>query len=104
MVIVKRSPGLVIEKNIARIFRRIIILEYKSPDDYFSVYDFYKVLSYAALDKIAVEELTLQNSKKNRIEKAFKSRTRRRRAVDRSALRRQNSLPQTPPAQSAHPR
>jgi hypothetical protein len=63
VVIVKKAPDLVIEKNIARIFRRINIMEYKSPDDYFSVYDFYKVLSYAflyaALNKTPVEDLTL---------------------------------------------
>jgi hypothetical protein len=63
VVIVKKAPDLVIEKNIARIFRRINILEYKSPDDYFSVRDFYKVLSYAflyaALNKTPVEDLTL---------------------------------------------
>jgi hypothetical protein len=38
-------------------------LEYKSPDDYFSVYDFYKVLGYAflyaALNRTAIEDLTL---------------------------------------------
>jgi hypothetical protein len=63
MVIVKKAPGLVIEKNIARTFRLINIMEYKSPDDYFSVYDFYKVLSYAflymALNKIAIEDITV---------------------------------------------
>jgi hypothetical protein len=63
LVIVKKAQDISIEKNIARIFRRINILEYKSPDDYFSVYDFYKVLSYAflyaALNKTSVEDLTL---------------------------------------------
>jgi hypothetical protein len=63
VVIVKKAPDLVIKKNIARIFRRVNILEYKSPDDYFSVYDFYKVLSYAflyaALNKTPLEDLTL---------------------------------------------
>jgi hypothetical protein len=63
VVIVKKAPDLVIEKNIARIFRRINILEYKSPDDYFSVYDFYKVLSYAflyaALNKTPIDDITL---------------------------------------------
>jgi hypothetical protein len=63
MVIVKKAPDLVIEKNIARIFRRINILEYKSPDDYFSVYDFYKVLSYASLyavlNKTLLEDMTI---------------------------------------------
>jgi hypothetical protein len=63
VVIVKKAPDLVIEKNIARIFRRINILEYKSPDDYFSIPDFYKTLSYAflyaALNKTAMEDMTL---------------------------------------------
>jgi hypothetical protein len=49
VVIIKKAPDLVIEKNIARIFRKINLLEYKSPDDYFSVHDFYKVLGYAFL-------------------------------------------------------
>jgi hypothetical protein len=63
VVIVKKAPDLVIEKNIARIFRSINLLEYKSPDDYFSVHDFHKVLSYAflyaALNKTPIEDLTL---------------------------------------------
>jgi hypothetical protein len=63
MVIIKKASDLVIEKNIARIFRKINVLEFKSPDDYFSVYDFYKVLSYAflyaALNKVPMEDLTL---------------------------------------------
>jgi hypothetical protein len=63
MVIIKKAPDLVIDKNIARIFRGINILEYKSPDDYFSVYDFYKALSYAflyaALNKTPIEDMTL---------------------------------------------
>jgi hypothetical protein len=49
VVIVKKAPDLIIHKNIARIFKRVNLLEYKSPEDYFSVYDFYKVLSYAYL-------------------------------------------------------
>jgi hypothetical protein len=63
VVIVKKAPELVIEKNIARIFKQINILDYKSPEDYFSVYDFYKVLSYAylyaALNKADMEDLTI---------------------------------------------
>jgi hypothetical protein len=57
------SPGLVVEKNTARIFKRINILEYKSPEDYFSVYDFYKVLSYtylyAAPNKTDTRDMTV---------------------------------------------
>jgi hypothetical protein len=38
-------------------------VEFKSPDDYFSVYDFHKALDYAflyaALNNIPIEELTL---------------------------------------------
>jgi hypothetical protein len=63
VVIVKKAPELVIEKNIARVFKRVNILEYKSPEDYFSVYDFYKVLSYtylyAALHKTDIKDMTL---------------------------------------------
>jgi hypothetical protein len=49
VVIIKKAPDLVIEKNIARIFKRVNILEYKSPGDYCSVADFHKVLTYAFL-------------------------------------------------------
>jgi hypothetical protein len=49
LVIVIKTPGAVIDKNIARIFKRVNILEYKSPGDNSSIYDFYKVLGYAAL-------------------------------------------------------
>jgi hypothetical protein len=63
LVIVKKAPDLVIEKNIARIFKRVNVLEYKSPEDYFSVYDFYKVLSYAylyaALNKTDMRNMTV---------------------------------------------
>jgi hypothetical protein len=63
VVIVKKTPDLIIEKNIAQIFRRVNILEYKSPDDYFSVPDFHKALSYtflyAALNKTTEDDMTL---------------------------------------------
>jgi hypothetical protein len=49
MVVIKKVPGVTIEKNIARIFKRVNLLEYKSPGDYISVSDFFKVLGYAAL-------------------------------------------------------
>jgi hypothetical protein len=63
MVIIKKNSDVVIEKNIARIFRRINLLESKSPDDYFSVNDFYKALGYAFLyaaqNKVLVGDMTL---------------------------------------------
>ncbi|MDR1128853.1 MAG: hypothetical protein LBL20_06035 [Treponema sp.] len=76
VVIIKKAPDLVIEKNIARIFRKINLLEFKSPDDYFSVYDFYKVLSYAflyaALNKTPIEDLTLSIIEARHPRKLFK--------------------------------
>jgi hypothetical protein len=63
MVIIKKTPGAVIGKNIAQAFRSVNLVEYKSPDDYFSVYDFYKVLGYAALyasfNKTDVRDMTV---------------------------------------------
>ena len=49
LLIIKKPKGLVIEKNIARIFRSDNLLEYKSPDHYLSVKDFLKVYAYANL-------------------------------------------------------
>ncbi|MDR1175518.1 MAG: hypothetical protein LBK83_08635 [Treponema sp.] len=63
LVIVKKEAGLVIEKNIAQVFKGVNLLEFKSPEDYFSVYDFYKVLSYAylyaALNKTNTRDMTV---------------------------------------------
>ena len=62
-VVVIKTPGVVITKNIAAIFREWNLLEYKSPDDYVSVADFYKVYGYAclytSLKKIPVNSLTI---------------------------------------------
>ena len=53
----------VIKKNIATIFRKINLAEYKSPDDNIVVADFYKVCSYAylyaCLEKIPITALTI---------------------------------------------
>jgi len=62
-VVIKKAPNLVIEKNIAVIFREINLLEYKSPDDYVSVNDFYKVYGYACLyasfEKVPVTSMSI---------------------------------------------
>jgi hypothetical protein len=42
-VVIKKPKDVVITKNIGAIFREHNLLEYKSPDDYVSVTDFYKV-------------------------------------------------------------
>ena len=49
LLIIKKPKELAIDKNIARIFRSDNLLEYKSPEDYLSVKDFWKVCSYANL-------------------------------------------------------
>jgi hypothetical protein len=63
VVIIKKDPALTIEKNIARIFRQINLLEYKNSNDYFSVYDFYKVFGYvyfyAALNKTDIRDMAI---------------------------------------------
>jgi hypothetical protein len=48
-VVIKKAKDAVIKKNIAVIFREWNLLEYKSPGDYVSVADFYKVYGYACL-------------------------------------------------------
>ena len=49
LLIIKKTKNVDIRKNIARIFRRDNLLEYKSPEDYLSVKDFLKVYAYANL-------------------------------------------------------
>jgi hypothetical protein len=62
-VVVKKAKDVVIRKNIAAIFREWNLLEYKSPGDYVSVDDFYKVYGYACLyasfKKVPITGLTL---------------------------------------------
>ena len=63
VVIIKKSRDIPIEKNIAAIFRKENIVEYKSPDDYVSIGDFYLVYGYACLyvtvNKVSIQDLTL---------------------------------------------
>ncbi|MDR2717379.1 MAG: hypothetical protein LBB89_04860 [Treponema sp.] len=62
-VVIKKAKDVVIKKNIAVIFREWNLLEYKSPDDYISVADFYKVYGYACLyasfQKVPITSLTV---------------------------------------------
>jgi len=62
-VIIKKKPDVVIKKNIAAIFREANLLEYKSPDDYIAIADFYKVYGYACLyasfEKVPVTNMTI---------------------------------------------
>jgi len=62
-VVIKKVKDVIIRKNIAVIFREWNLLEYKSPDDYISVADFYKVYGYACLyasfNKVPITSLTV---------------------------------------------
>jgi hypothetical protein len=49
MVMIKKPPEVIINKNIGHIFRGTNIIEYKSPDDSFLVYDYFKTKAYANL-------------------------------------------------------
>ena len=64
VVIIKKTADIVIKKNIAAIFRKVNLLEYKSPDDNISVKDFYRVYGYACLyltlnNDVDISDLTL---------------------------------------------
>ena len=67
VLIIKKNNNEPLEKNIGRIFRKHNIVEYKSPVDYLSIDDFYKVYGYACfykadvtlVDSIKVNEITL---------------------------------------------
>jgi len=52
VLIIRKTTDFSIEKNIAQIFRKDNIVEYKNPNDYISIDDFYKVYAYACLYKI----------------------------------------------------
>jgi hypothetical protein len=62
-VVIKKAKDVVIRKNIAVIFREWNLIEYKSPEDYVSVADFYKVYGYACLyasfQQVPITSLTL---------------------------------------------
>jgi hypothetical protein len=63
VVIIKKFRDVAIQKNIASIFRKENVVEYKSPRDYVSVGDFYKVYGYAclyiSLNKADIKDLSL---------------------------------------------
>lgn len=51
VLIIKNNSNEPIKKNIGRIFRKHNIIEYKSPNDYLSIDDFYLVYAYACMYK-----------------------------------------------------
>lgn len=67
ILIIKNETKHKIRKNIGRIFKKHNIVEYKSPDDYLSIDDFYKVYGYTCFYKadtpsantISIQDLTI---------------------------------------------
>ena len=67
VLIIKKHIGETIKKNIGQIFRECNIFEYKSPTDYLSIDDYYKVYAYTCLykadtrksDEIKIEDVTM---------------------------------------------
>lgn len=67
VLIIKKDSTKPIRKKLGRIFRKYNIVEYKGPEDYLSIDDFYKVYGYTCFYKadgegvngISVEELTI---------------------------------------------
>ena len=67
VLVVKKKREQPIRKNIGRIFRKHNIIEYKSPEDYLSINDFYKVYGYTCfyqsetkrVKEIPPEEITI---------------------------------------------
>ena len=62
-IVIKKAKGAVIKKNIGAIFRDWNVIEYKSPGDYVSVTDFYKVYGYtclyASFERVPITSLTV---------------------------------------------
>ena len=48
-LIIKRTKDYAVKKSMGKIFREYNVVEYKSPEDYVSINDFYKVVGYACI-------------------------------------------------------
>lgn len=67
VLIINKNTERPLRKNIARIFKKRNIIEYKGPIDYLSIDDFYTVYGYACfykadaqlVDAIRIDEITL---------------------------------------------
>lgn len=57
ILVIKKDTKEPIRKNIGRIFRTHNVIEYKPPDDYVSINDFYKVLGYACFYQSDTEKV-----------------------------------------------
>lgn len=57
VLIINQRPEVPIRKSIGHIFKRYNIVEYKSPEDYVSVNDYYKVFAYSGLYQSLTERV-----------------------------------------------
>lgn len=69
VLIIKKDPNIPIKKNIGQIFKTHNIIEFKGPDDYFSIDDYYKVYAYACFYKS--DTRTVNEIKTNEITISF---------------------------------
>lgn len=56
-LIIKVKDNEKVQKNIGKIFRKYNIIEYKSPDDYLTINDFYKVYGYSCFYQADTENV-----------------------------------------------
>lgn len=86
MVVMKKKEEVSLQKNIGHIFRKHNLVQYKSPDDYLSINDFYKTYGYACFyqsdtekeQEIRPEEITITFVCNRYPQKLFQHLTRRR--------------------------
>lgn len=80
LLIIEKLKDVVIDNDIAKLFRRYNIVEYKSPDDGLTIDDFYKTIAYAALfkssgdrvDKYPADQITVSLFREKEPVKLFK--------------------------------
>lgn len=68
VLIIKKAGTAPIQKNLGRIFRGHNIIEYKSPEDYLSIDDYYKVLGYAYFYKAEGQPFGEESPKEDSID------------------------------------
>ena len=63
VLVIKKNANTQVKKNIGQIFKGSNIFEYKSESDYFSTWDYNKVLAYAyfysAIEKVPMSDITI---------------------------------------------
>lgn len=81
LLIIKKLTDVRIENELGHIFKRFNVVEYKNPDDAFSIDDYFKTTGYACLykglgetvDQILADELTISIFRESYPREMFKS-------------------------------